>query len=72
MVACLIALPIALLWLEWGPKRFNAILYAPLIIPALPLVVGQYAALLHYGLDGTACGLAWSRLLWVLPYMLPP
>ena len=70
MVACLIALPIALLWLEWGPKRFNAILYAPLIIPALPLVVGQYAALLHSGLDGTACGLAWSHLLWVLPYML--
>jgi putative thiamine transport system permease protein len=39
-------------------------------VPALPLAVGQYAALLHAGLDGTAAGLVWSHLLWVLPYMV--
>lgn len=68
--ACLITLPIALLWLEWGPTRFNAVLYLPLIVPALPLVMGQYAALLRLGLDGTGWGLVWSHLLWVLPYMV--
>lgn len=68
--ACLIALPITLVWLEWGPSRFNAVLYAPLIVPVLPLAVGQYAALLRLSLDGTASGLIWSHLLWVLPYMV--
>lgn len=69
-VVCLITLPITLLWLEWGPSRFNAVLYLPLIVPALPLVMGQYAALLRFELDGTAWGLIWSHLLWVLPYMV--
>lgn len=70
VLACLIALPIALVWLEWGPVRYNAALYAPLIVPALPLAVGQYSALLHLNLDGTAAGLVWAHLLWVLPYMV--
>ena len=70
VLACLIALPIALVWLEWGPARFNAVLYAPLIVPVLPLAVGQYSALLHLDLDGTAVGLVWAHLLWVLPYMV--
>ena len=55
---------------EWGPQQFNALLYLPLIIPALPLMAGQYSALLHLHLDGSATGLIWSHLLWVLPYML--
>jgi len=67
--ACL-CLPAVLLWLEWGPQRLNALLYAPLIVPALPLVAGQYAALLRAGLDGTAVALVWSHMLWVLPYMV--
>lgn len=37
---------------------------------ALPLAVGQYSALLHLNLDGTAAGLVWAHLLWVLPYMV--
>jgi putative thiamine transport system permease protein len=45
-------------------------LYVPLIIPALPLVAAQYAALLRLQVDGTALGLVWSHLLWVLPYMV--
>lgn len=65
-----LCLPTALVWLEWGPKQANAILYLPLILPVLPLVAGQYAALLQMGLDGTAFALVWSHLLWVLPYML--
>lgn len=67
---CAVALPIALLWLEWGPRRFDALLTLPLIVPALPLAVGQYAALLRVDLDASAVGLVWSHLLWVLPYVV--
>lgn len=66
----LLCLPATLIWLEWGPQRYNAVLYLPLIVPAMPLVAAQYAALLHLRLDGTAVALVWSHLLWVLPYML--
>ncbi|TXT40642.1 MAG: putative thiamine transport system permease protein [Comamonadaceae bacterium] len=70
IVTSLLGLPAVLLWLEWGPQRLNALLYLPLIVPALPLVAGQYATLLHVQLDGTALALVWSHLLWVLPYMV--
>jgi putative thiamine transport system permease protein len=66
--ASAVCLPVALVWLEWGPQRANAVLYLPLVLPALPLAAGQYATLLHTGLDGTATGLLWAHLLWVLPY----
>lgn len=69
-VASMLCLPAVLLWLEWGPKQLNAMLYLPLIVPALPLVAGQYAVLLQAQLDGTAVALVWSHLLWVLPYMV--
>jgi putative thiamine transport system permease protein len=70
LASCLCCLPAALIWLEWGPQRLNAALYLPLIMPAMPLVAAQYAALLHTRLDGTPVGLVWSHLLWVLPYMV--
>ncbi|MDP2679627.1 MAG: ABC transporter permease [Rhodoferax sp.] len=70
LVASGLCLPAVLVWLEWGPQRLNALLYLPLIVPALPLVAGQYASLLHLHLDGTAVALVWSHLLWVLPYMV--
>jgi putative thiamine transport system permease protein len=66
--ASAVCLPVALAWLEWGPQRANAVLYLPLVLPALPLAAGQYTTLLHTGLDGTATGLLWAHLLWVLPY----
>lgn len=68
--ASLLCLPAALVWLEWGPQRYDAALYLPLVVPAMPLVAAQYAALLKLQLDGTAVGLVWSHLLWVLPYMV--
>lgn len=68
--ACALCLPVGLLWLEWGPKRFTALLYLPLVLPALPLVAGQYAVLLALRLDGSALGLLWSHLMWVLPYLV--
>ena len=69
LASSLLALPMVLLWLEWGPKQLPMLMYLPLIFPALPLVTGQYATLLHLQLDGTATALVWSHLLWVLPYM---
>ena len=70
LVVSLLSLPMVLIWLEWGPQRWNAVLYLPLIVPTLPLVAAQYAALLRLQLDATALALVWSHLLWVLPYML--
>lgn len=70
-LACVaIALPLSLLWLEWGPSRYNGLLYSPLILPLLPLAAGQYGSLLMLHLDGTAAGVVWSHLVWVLPYMI--
>jgi putative thiamine transport system permease protein len=66
----LLCLPAALCWLEWGPPRLNALVFAPLVLPALPLVAGQYHALLRSGFDGSAAGVVWSHALWVLPYMV--
>jgi len=70
LVVSLLGLPLVLIWLEWGPQRWNAVLYLPLVIPALPLAAAQYAALVQLRLDATALALVWSHLLWVLPYML--
>ena len=70
LAVSLLCLPVVLIWLEWGPKQLNAVLYLPLILPALPLVAAQYAVLLHLRLDGSKLALVWSHLLWVLPYML--
>jgi putative thiamine transport system permease protein len=71
LAASLLCLPVVLLWLEWGPKRLNGLLYLPLIVPALPLVAGQYAVLLHMAPGWhSAVALVWSHLLWVLPYMV--
>ena len=65
----LLALPLALLWLEWGP-RAQGWLYFPLILPALPMAMAQYHALLSLNLDNTASAVIWSHLAWVLPYTI--
>ncbi len=70
-ISCvLIALPIVLLWLEYGPKHQEYWVYLPLILPALPLAAAQYSILLHSHQDGTLAGVIWSHLAWVIPYML--
>ncbi len=70
-VTVLIALPLTLLWLEWGGRgKWQGWLYLPLVLPALPLAAAQYNVLLHLYLDGTAIGVIWSHLTWVLPYMI--
>lgn len=63
-------LPLTLLWLEWGPRHLNLLIYSPLLLPALPLAAAQYSVLVKLQLDGSAAGLIWSHMAWVLPYML--
>ena len=70
LACCVLALPIALLWLEWGASRMQGLIYLPLILPALPLVAAQYASLIYLQLDGSFVAVVWSHLLWVLPYMV--
>lgn len=70
-LACVVLLlPLTLIWLEWGPSRIGALIYAPLLLPALPLAAAQYSVLLRLNLDGTSAGVIWSHLAWVFPYML--
>jgi putative thiamine transport system permease protein len=70
VTTCLLALPMVLFWLEWGPQRLQALLFIPLVTPVLPLAAGQYATLLAWQWDGHWWAVVWSHWLWVLPYML--
>ncbi|STE85834.1 ABC transporter permease [Escherichia coli] len=45
-----------LLWLEWGPQRRQLWLWLPILLPALPLVAGQYTLALWLNLDGSLDG----------------
>ncbi len=65
LVATFIALLLLLLWLEWGPQRRQLWLWLPILLPALPLVAGQYTLALWLnpgweldggGLGGICCG----------------
>ncbi|MCP5694004.1 thiamine ABC transporter permease, partial [Klebsiella pneumoniae] len=51
LVATFIALLLLLLWLEWGPQRRQLWLWLPILLPALPLVAGQYTLALWLKLD---------------------
>lgn len=70
LFSALTGLIICLLWLEGGLERLTWLLWIPLVFPAVPLVAGQYQLLLWVGLDGQGLGVAWSHLLWVIPWML--
>lgn len=70
VIASVLALFMLLLWLEWGPTRGHRWVWLPLLLPALPLVVGQYALALRLEQDGRYSTLIWGHLLWVVPWML--
>ncbi|MEJ9998537.1 thiamine ABC transporter permease [Escherichia albertii] len=70
LVATFIAVIILLLWLEWGPKRRQFWIWLPILLPALPLVAGQYTLTLWLYLDGSESAIVWGHLLWVMPWML--
>ncbi|END8524172.1 ABC transporter permease subunit [Escherichia coli] len=70
LVAAFIALLLLLLWQEWGPQRRQLWLWLPILLPALPLVAGQYTLALWLNLDGSWTAVVWGHLLWVMPWML--
>ncbi len=70
LVAAFISLLLLLLWLEWGPQRRQLWLWLPILLPALPLVAGQYTLALWLNLDGSWTAVVWGHLLWVMPWML--
>lgn len=61
---------LGLLWLEFGPQRFTAWIWLPLILPALPLAAGQYQLALLSWQDGEGLTVLWGHLLWVVPWTL--
>lgn len=69
LVATFIALLLLLQWLEWGPQRRQLWLWLPILLPALPLVAGQYAGAMAE-LDRSWTAVVWGHLLWVMPWML--
>ncbi|MBJ9161164.1 thiamine ABC transporter permease [Citrobacter farmeri] len=70
LTASVLGLVILLLWLEWGPQRGHRWVWLPILLPALPLVMGQYALALHLEQDGQIATIVWGHLLWVVPWML--
>ncbi len=60
LVATFIALLLLLLWLEWGGHSVASCGYGcPFLLPALPLVAGQYTLALWLKLDGS-----WTAVVW--------
>jgi putative thiamine transport system permease protein len=45
------------------------LIYAPLLVPQMSFLFGLQVLLVAIGLDGSWLGLAWSHLLFVLPYV---
>lgn len=70
LIASLLSLVMLLLWLEWGPQRGHRWVWLPILLPALPLVIGQYTLALRLDQDGQFATLIWGHLLWVAPWML--
>lgn len=60
LVATFIAVIILLLWLEWGPQRRQFWIWLPILLPALPLVAGQYTLTLWLYLDGSESAIVWG------------
>lgn len=67
-VAAVLAIVLVLLVLELG-LRFSGWMLLPLVLPVLPLVVGQYQLALWIGLEPSWQGVLIAHLLWVLPYV---
>jgi putative thiamine transport system permease protein len=67
------SLALVLLWLEATPphwdRRVMPLVLAPLVVPALMLMVGLYTLALSLRLDGSLTGLAWVHTLAALPYV---
>lgn len=70
LLSTVLALLILFAWLEWGPQTGHRWVWLPIILPALPLVTGQYLLALYTGQDGLMMTIVWGHMLWVMPWML--
>lgn len=70
LISSVLGLLILFAWLEWGPQTGHRWVWLPIILPALPLVTGQYLLALYTGQDGLMTTIIWGHLLWVMPWML--
>ncbi len=70
--ASVLALVLAIGWLEVTSPRVDAVLtpvlLAPLVVPPLLLLIGLYRGALWLRLDGSVWGLLWVHVIVVLPY----
>lgn len=70
LASAVLGLMTLFLWLEWGPQTGHRWVWLPILLPALPLVAGQYTLALLTGQDGQYATVIWGHLLWVIPWML--
>lgn len=70
LISSVLGLLMLFAWLEWGPQTGHRWIWLPIILPALPLVTGQYLLALYTGQDGLMTTIIWGHLLWVMPWML--
>jgi putative thiamine transport system permease protein len=68
------AVVMAVVWLEWAPRRWAApmqvALFVPLVLPAVLWVVGLHRLALAWNIDATGWGLWLAHTLTCLPYVV--
>jgi putative thiamine transport system permease protein len=75
-IATLVALVLALACLEaeqrrprGGPPPRLSLLYLPLLVPQIAFLFGAQVLLVRAGFDGTLAAVAWTHLVYTLPYL---
>ena len=74
-ISAFMALSLVVVWFEqenWSPlrlpRRYQALLYIPLLIPQISFVFGLQIAMIYGRLDGSWAGVILSHLIFVIPY----
>ena len=72
--ASALSVVLAILWLENQPKqaarRWESIIYVPLLLPQASFLFGLQILLIFLGLDGAFLTLLWAHSLFVFPYVM--
>ncbi|MFO1308666.1 MAG: ABC transporter permease [Burkholderiales bacterium] len=75
-IATLVALALVLACLEAeqrrpreGPPPGLSLLYLPLLVPQIAFLFGAQVLLVRAGLDGTLAAVAWTHVVYTLPYL---
>jgi len=75
-IATLVALALAIACIEaeqrrprGGPPPRLSLLYLPLLVPQIAFLFGAQVLLVRAGFDGTLAAVAWTHLVYTLPYL---